>query len=89
MDNPHRKLAPISNKSWEQIEEEARRTLKCHLAARRVVDVDGPKGAEFSAASTGHLKQIAGLGRGASVFSRASKADASRVAPNASPLGND
>ena len=40
MDNLHRHLAPISAKAWEQIEEEAKRTLKRHLAARRVVDVD-------------------------------------------------
>lgn len=74
MDNLHRKLAPISNKAWEQIEEEARRTLKRHLAARRVVDVDGPKGAEFSAANTGHLKQVAGLGEGVQASLRDVKA---------------
>ncbi|SCB33375.1 family 1 encapsulin nanocompartment shell protein [Rhizobium multihospitium] len=74
MDNLHRKLAPISNKAWEQVEEEARRTLKRHLAARRVVDVDGPKGAEFSAAGTGHLKQVAGLGDGVQASLRDVKA---------------
>src|ERR1044072_5990876 len=74
MDNLHRKLAPISNKAWEQIEEEARRTLKRHLAARRVVDVDGPKGAEFSAAGTGHLKQVDSLGEGVQASLREVKA---------------
>jgi uncharacterized linocin/CFP29 family protein len=59
MNNLHRKLAPISEKAWELIEEEACRTLKRHLAARRVVDVIGPKGADYSAVGTGHLRQIA------------------------------
>ena len=58
MNNLHRELAPISNGAWAQIEEEASRTLKRHLAARRVVDVQGPKGSEFSAAGTGHIRPI-------------------------------
>lgn len=64
MNNLHRELAPISDKAWQQIEEEARRTLKRHLAARRVVDVDGPKGADFSAVGTGHLNTVASPGDG-------------------------
>lgn len=59
MNNLHRELAPISKMAWEQIEEEATRTLKRHLAARRVVDVQGPKGFDLSAVGTGHLRQIA------------------------------
>lgn len=59
MNNLHRELAPISKMAWDQIEEEAARTLKRHLAARRVVDVQGPKGFEFSAVGTGHLRQVA------------------------------
>ena len=58
MNNLHRKLAPISEKAWDQIEQEAARTLKRHLAARRVVDVQGPKGSEFSAVGTGHMAKI-------------------------------
>ena len=42
MDNLHRELAPVSEAAWTQIEEEATRTLKRHLAGRRVVDVQGP-----------------------------------------------
>ncbi|TPK72882.1 family 1 encapsulin nanocompartment shell protein [Mesorhizobium sp. B2-4-17] len=58
MNNLHRELAPISDATWAQIEDEASRTLKRHLAARRVVDVVGPKGVDFSAVGTGHLKQL-------------------------------
>jgi uncharacterized linocin/CFP29 family protein len=64
MNNLHRKLAPISEQAWEQIEEEASRTLKRHLAARRVVDVVGPKGIDYSAIGTGHLRQIEAPGEG-------------------------
>src|SRR5262249_42013153 len=59
MNNLHRELAPISDAAWADIEEEATRTLKRYLAARRVVDVQGPSGVGLSAIGTGHLKTIA------------------------------
>src|SRR5215470_7408773 len=58
MDNLHRELAPVSDAAWEQIGQEATRTLKRHLAARRVVDVEGPAGYDLSAAGTGHVQDI-------------------------------
>ena len=58
MDNLHRELAPISDAAWSQIEEEATRTLRRHLAGRRVVDVSGPGGSTLSAVGTGHLHDI-------------------------------
>ncbi len=58
MNNLHRELAPISETAWEQIEEEASRTLKQYLAGRRVVDVHGPAGTTLSAVGTGHLRDI-------------------------------
>jgi uncharacterized linocin/CFP29 family protein len=58
MDNLHRELAPVSDAAWAQIGEEATRTLKRHLAARRVVDVHGPDGYEFSAVGTGHVQDV-------------------------------
>jgi uncharacterized linocin/CFP29 family protein len=64
MNNLHRELAPISGAAWAQIEEEASRTLKRHLAARQVVDVDGPKGTDFSAVGTGHQRRIQTPGDG-------------------------
>jgi uncharacterized linocin/CFP29 family protein len=59
MNNLHRELAPISDAAWADIEEEATRTLKRYLAARRVIDVQGPGGVGLSAVGTGHLKTIA------------------------------
>jgi uncharacterized linocin/CFP29 family protein len=60
MNNLHRELAPISATAWSQIDEEAARTIRRHLAARRVVDVHGPNGPEFSAVGTGHVHTITG-----------------------------
>jgi uncharacterized linocin/CFP29 family protein len=64
MNNLHRELAPISEAAWADIEEETTRTLKRHLAARRVVDVQGAGGVGLSAVGTGHLRTIAAPGDG-------------------------
>jgi len=70
MNNLHRELAPISEAAWAQIEEEASRTLKRHLAARRVVDVAAPSGSALAAIGTGHQRQIAAPGDGVIVHQR-------------------
>jgi uncharacterized linocin/CFP29 family protein len=59
MNNLHRELAPISDAAWSQIEEEAARTFKRHIAGRRVVDVAGPAGVGLSAVGTGHVRNLA------------------------------
>ncbi len=64
MNNLHRELAPISDGAWDQIEEEAQRTLKRYLAGRRVVDVKGPGGSMLSAVGTGHLSNLEAPGAG-------------------------
>jgi len=74
MNNLHRELAPISDAAWAEIEAEATRTLKRHLGARRVVDVVGPKGLDFSAVGTGHVRQIAAPGDGIQSVQREVKA---------------
>ena len=74
MNNLHRGLAPISDAAWTQMEEEASRTIKRHLAARRVVDVQGPKGVDFSAVGTGHQRQIHAPGNGIEAAQREAKA---------------
>jgi uncharacterized linocin/CFP29 family protein len=58
MNNLYRELAPISAAAWAEIEEEAARTFKRHVAGRRVVDVQGPGGPALAAAGTGHLRDI-------------------------------
>ena len=74
MNNLYRELAPISEAAWAAIEDEARRTLKRHLAARRVVDVEGPKGFAFSAVGTGHTQGIPAPGEGIQAVQRDVKA---------------
>lgn len=74
MNNLHRELAPISDEAWAQIEEEASRTLKRYLAARRVVNLQGPAGTMLSAVGTGHLRMIAGPGDGVLTRQREAKA---------------
>src|SRR6516162_363237 len=58
MNNLYRELAPINELAWSQIDEEAARTLKRYLAARRVVDVKGPAGSMLAAVGTGHLRNV-------------------------------
>ncbi|MCB1441892.1 MAG: bacteriocin family protein [Methyloceanibacter sp.] len=70
MNNLHRELAPISSEAWEQIEEEATRTLKRYLGARRMVDVHGPKGFDFSAVGTGHAVKSSAFRKGLEVSRR-------------------
>ena len=74
MNNLHRELAPISAAAWAQIEDEASRTLKRHLAARRVVDLPEPKGLAFAGVGTGHVRQIAAPGDGIRSVQREVKA---------------
>ena len=64
MNNLHRELAPISDAAWSEIEEEASRTIKRYLAARRVVDVEGSGGVALSAVGTGHLRNVTAPGEG-------------------------
>ncbi len=64
MNNLHRELAPISEAAWAEIEEEASRTLKRYLAARRVVDVRDAGGVALAAVGTGHLRDVATPGDG-------------------------
>jgi len=73
MNNLHRELAPISAEAWDEIEEEATRTLKRYLAGRRVVDVQGPSGSALAAVGTGHQKPIAAPAPGIQARQREAK----------------
>ncbi|MCI4589126.1 bacteriocin family protein [Sphingobium sp. BYY-5] len=73
MNNLHRELAPISAAAWAQIEEEASRTLKRYLAARKLVDLLGPKGFDLSAVGTGHASDVLPLCDGLKVAKREAK----------------
>ncbi len=51
-----RDQAPIVPEAWALIDAEARRVLTLDLAARKLVDFDGPHGIGLAAASTGRLE---------------------------------
>ncbi|HEX2200216.1 MAG TPA: family 1 encapsulin nanocompartment shell protein [Burkholderiales bacterium] len=53
-----RELAPITGEAWALIEEEAKRTLKLKLAARKLVDFLGPLGWEASAVNVGRVQRL-------------------------------
>jgi uncharacterized linocin/CFP29 family protein len=58
MNNLYRELAPITELAWAEIELEATRTYKRHIAGRRVVDVSDPGGPVTAGVSTGHLVDV-------------------------------
>jgi uncharacterized linocin/CFP29 family protein len=73
MNNLYRELAPITELAWAEIELEATRTFKRHIAGRRVVDVSEPGGPVTAAVSTGRLLDVAAPGDGVVAHLRASQ----------------
>lgn len=51
-----RELAPISTQAWQEIDEEARRTIKLTLAGRQLVDFVGPLGWDTSTVNLGRTE---------------------------------
>lgn len=60
MDILKRELAPIPAEAWLEIDEQATRSLKAILSARKVVDVTGPMGTDFPGVPEGRLDFPAG-----------------------------
>jgi len=65
-----RDRAPITEAGWAEIEEEAKRTLRALLAARRVVDFRGPIGWQASDVELGRADPIAGPSQSRGVQAR-------------------
>ena len=59
MDLLKRRHAPLTTEAWEQVDEEARRVLKLHLAGRKMVDFSGPHGWKHGSVNTGRLGPFA------------------------------
>jgi uncharacterized linocin/CFP29 family protein len=53
-----RELAPVSDAAWAEIESEATRSLRNFLAARKLVELTGPLGWEYSAANLGRVRVL-------------------------------
>jgi uncharacterized linocin/CFP29 family protein len=64
MNHLMRELAPVTDDAWSQIDQEASRSLKHYLAARRLVDFTGPLGWEFSAVDSGRVEPLDAGGLG-------------------------
>lgn len=62
MDMFARGLAPICQKAWDQIDEQAAVTLRTNLSARRFVDVKGPYGWERSCVGVGGFEAFQRFG---------------------------
>jgi uncharacterized linocin/CFP29 family protein len=73
MNNLYRDLAPVTEVAWAEIELEATRTFKRHIAGRRVVDVSEPGGPVTAAVSTGRLIDVKAPTDGVVAHLRASK----------------
>jgi uncharacterized linocin/CFP29 family protein len=73
MNNLYRELAPITEAAWAEIELEASRTFKRHIAGRRVVDVSEPGGPTAAAIGTGRLVDVKAPTDGVEAHLRTSK----------------
>src|ERR1700675_2878185 len=71
--NLYRNLAPVPDVAWTEIELEATRTFKRHIAGRRVVDVSEPGGPVTASVSTGRLVDVQAPTDGVVAHLRASK----------------
>jgi uncharacterized linocin/CFP29 family protein len=60
MNSLYRELAPVSEAAWKQIEVEASQALKRTLAARKLVDFDGPLGWDASSVNLGRVDRLQG-----------------------------
>jgi uncharacterized linocin/CFP29 family protein len=54
-----RELAPINEDAWASIEDEAKTRLTTLLAARKLVDFEGPHGWSYSATNLGRVEAVA------------------------------
>lgn len=70
MDHLYRDLAPISEAAWSQIEGEAKGRFVTYLAARKLVDLDGPHGWSYSAHDLGRVDEVASPGEGVRALQR-------------------
>ncbi|GLX49085.1 putative 29 kDa antigen CFP29 [Streptomyces hygroscopicus subsp. hygroscopicus] len=70
MNNLHRELAPLSAAAWADLEDEARRTFKRHVAARRIVDVPEAGGTGLAGVGTGHMEAVQAPAEGVTAHTR-------------------
>lgn len=62
MNHLFREVAPVTERAWKAVEEEATRTLRGTLVARRLLQLSGPKGWEHASEVTGRVENSAAAG---------------------------
>jgi uncharacterized linocin/CFP29 family protein len=70
MNHLHRDLAPITDTGWQLVDDEAKGRLTTYLAARKLVDFDGPHGWSHSATNLGRITTISGPSEGVAAAHR-------------------
>jgi uncharacterized linocin/CFP29 family protein len=70
MNHLYRDLAPISETGWGLVDDEARTRLTTYLAARKLVDFDGPHGWPYSATNLGRTASVKGPSEGVAAAQR-------------------
>lgn len=65
-----RDLAPIPDEGWKAIETEAKPRLTTYLAARKLVDFEGPHGWAHSSHNLGRVESVAGPSEAVSASAR-------------------
>jgi len=70
MNHLHRDLAPITDTGWDLIDDEAKTRLTTYLAARKLVDFEGPHGWSHSATNLGRIATISGPSEGVAAAQR-------------------
>jgi uncharacterized linocin/CFP29 family protein len=65
-----RELAPISDGGWKALEDEAKPRLSTYLAARKLVDFNGPSGWGYSATDLGRVGAVDGPADGVTAKQR-------------------
>ena len=70
MNHLRRELAPIGDAGWAEISNEATRSLKHFLAARKLIEVSGPLGWSASTVDLGHVSPIEGPAAGVEAAQR-------------------
>jgi uncharacterized linocin/CFP29 family protein len=56
----YRELAPISDRAWSEIDDEARRSIQHFLAGRHLFELEGPHGYDIEAVPTGDIAPAPG-----------------------------
>jgi uncharacterized linocin/CFP29 family protein len=70
MNHLRRDLAPISDAGWDVIDDEAKSRFPTYLAARKLVDFEGPYGWSYSSTNLGRIREISGPSEGVSAAQR-------------------